>query len=169
MSKTALYRHFDASGALLYVGISLNPVKRQQAHMNGANWSDDITRVDVQWFATRSEAEMAEWVAIRDENPLHNVRRSENPPHFKPERTEKVRKCEPANTIIKVCGGVDAVAEMVGRHPINVRKWAYPSDRGGSEGLIPADCQQTLYRAARARSLPLTPEHFFPVSQSGAA
>ena len=31
-ARTALYRHFDATGALLYVGIAMNPSKRTAAH-----------------------------------------------------------------------------------------------------------------------------------------
>lgn len=161
MTRTALYRHFDASGALLYVGISDIPATRLNSHARGSHWSEGIANVSVQWLGSRTEAEMAEWLAIRNENPLHNVRRTENPPRFKPEKGTKVPKLDPARTIIDICGGVDAVAEMVGRHPICVRKWAYPATRGGSEGLIPAECQQTLYRAARARGIDLRPDHFF--------
>jgi hypothetical protein len=72
MTKTALYRHFNANGALLYVGISLNAVSRQFQHKHKSHWYYDIARIELQWFDTKHEAERAEWMAIHNENPLHN-------------------------------------------------------------------------------------------------
>lgn len=69
---------------------------------------------------------------------------------------------EPAHSIIQLCGGFASVASMTDRSEIRVRRWTYPKDRGGTGGLIPADCQQTLLSAARAKGIPLTPAHFFP-------
>lgn len=68
---------------------------------------------------------------------------------------------EPAKTIIEICGGFAAVAEMVGRSEVRVRRWAYPKSRGGSDGRIPSECQQQLLRAAQSRGIDLRPEHFF--------
>lgn len=75
---------------------------------------------------------------------------------------------EPAKTIIEICGGFDAVAEMVGRHQTRVRRWTYPRDKGGTGGLIPSDMQAPLLEAARKRGIKLKPDHFFPQSLSGA-
>lgn len=71
---------------------------------------------------------------------------------------------EPAKTIIELCGGLQAVAEVTGRSVIRVRRWCYPAARGGSDGLIPAEAQQKLMAAAQAKGWPLRPEHFFPGS-----
>jgi hypothetical protein len=68
---------------------------------------------------------------------------------------------EPANTIIEICGGFRAVADMTQRSEVRVRRWTYPKDRGGTGGLIPAECQQLLLTAARARGIGLRPDHFF--------
>lgn len=68
---------------------------------------------------------------------------------------------EPARTIIEICGGFDVVAEMAGRSGVRVRRWTYPKERGGTGGLIPAECQQAILTQARLRSLPLRPAHFF--------
>lgn len=76
---------------------------------------------------------------------------------------------EPALTIIGICGGFEAVAMLTDRSEIRVRRWTYPKARGGTDGLIPADCQQVLMRAARDRGLPLSPEHFFPDVRSAAS
>lgn len=69
---------------------------------------------------------------------------------------------EPANSIIILCGGFAAVSDMTGRSEVRVRRWTYPKCRGGTGGLIPADCQQVLMAAARERGIPLRPSHFFP-------
>ncbi|WP_375263218.1 hypothetical protein [Palleronia sp.] len=68
---------------------------------------------------------------------------------------------EPAISIIKICGGFAAVAEMTGRDETRVRRWTYPKERGGTGGLIPAEQQQVIMAEARARGLPLSPENFF--------
>lgn len=70
---------------------------------------------------------------------------------------------EPAKTIIELCGGFAVVAKITGRDETRVRRWTYPKSKGGSGGLIPAECQQLLMDEARRRGLPLAPEHFFPV------
>jgi len=75
---------------------------------------------------------------------------------------------EPAKTIIELCGGFRAVAEITGRDETRVRRWTYPRNKGGSDGLIPSDCQQVLMDEARKRRLPLKPEHFFPDRASSA-
>lgn len=70
--QTELYRHFDAGGELLYVGISLNTTYRLMHHKAVASWFDQIARIEIERFATRDEARDAELVAIRDERPIHN-------------------------------------------------------------------------------------------------
>ena len=72
---------------------------------------------------------------------------------------------EPANTIIQICGGFNAVAEMTGRDQTRVRRWTYSKDKGGTGGLIPSECQQLLMEQAKERGLPLRPEHFFRIDQ----
>lgn len=73
MAKTALYRHFDADGQLLYVGISLNAINRLREHGEGSPWFDDIARVEIEYFPNRLLASQAEAVAIAEENPVHNT------------------------------------------------------------------------------------------------
>ena len=70
--------------------------------------------------------------------------------------------CEPAKTIIEICGGYAATAGLVGRSEARVRRWEYPRERGGTGGLIPSDAAMTLMGAARRHGIPLTPDHFFP-------
>lgn len=76
---------------------------------------------------------------------------------------------EPATTIISICGGFQAVADMTGRTLTRVHRWTYPKEKGGTNGLIPSDAAQVLMAAARARGLPLEPEHFFLTSRTESA
>jgi predicted DNA-binding transcriptional regulator AlpA len=69
---TALYRHFNKEGRLLYVGVSLTAIKRLVEHRNGCAWYRQIARIEVEWFDTRDEALAAEAEAIRTEKPRHN-------------------------------------------------------------------------------------------------
>ena len=73
MKRTALYRHFDKDGALLYVGISLNPLTRIKQHNDQSFWAHDAVRMETEWFETKLEAQKAEMVAIRKEKPKHNI------------------------------------------------------------------------------------------------
>jgi hypothetical protein len=69
---TALYRHFNKEGRLLYVGVSLTAIKRLVEHRNGCAWYRQIARIEVEWFDTRDEALAAEAEAIRTEKPRYN-------------------------------------------------------------------------------------------------
>lgn len=72
---TALYRHFNAAGVLLYAGISLRPTYRLRQHGQAAHWSDDIKTVTIEWLPSRAAAIEAERKAIAREQPLHNLQR----------------------------------------------------------------------------------------------
>ena len=69
--KTALYRHFDKDGQLLYVGISLSHVARLSQHRDGSPWYEDIAHVTIEWHKTRVDAELAETTAIGREAPKY--------------------------------------------------------------------------------------------------
>lgn len=76
---------------------------------------------------------------------------------------------DPAKTVISICGGAKAVAQMVERDETRVRRWGYAKEKGGSDGLIPADVQVRLLTEARRRGIDLRPEHFFPADLPGDA
>lgn len=71
MTRTALYRHFDAEGQLLYVGISNNPIYRLHQHQ-AADWFFDIANVKIEWLGSFEDALIAEAEAIAAERPKHN-------------------------------------------------------------------------------------------------
>lgn len=72
---TCLYRLYDRSGRLLYIGITANPPVRFTKHGEDKPWWPEVdhTRTRLVWFDTRPDAEAVELPAVRDERPLHNV------------------------------------------------------------------------------------------------
>ena len=74
--RTSLYRHFDAAGALLYIGISASHTRRLAEHEETARWFQDVARVDVEYYKTREDAIMAEIAAIKVEMPKFNLSHS---------------------------------------------------------------------------------------------
>jgi DNA-binding XRE family transcriptional regulator/predicted GIY-YIG superfamily endonuclease len=68
---TALYRHFDSDGRLLYVGIALNVFRRTREH-ESSSWFASIQRIEVEHFSSRKDAEAAERAAIKNEKPVYN-------------------------------------------------------------------------------------------------
>lgn len=73
---TAVYRLFDRSGVLLYVGMSMNPEARIRSH-SLRSWYQDIDsrRTVTTWYGDRVTAHAAERAAISAESPLHNIER----------------------------------------------------------------------------------------------
>lgn len=69
-----LYRFFGDDGALLYIGITVNPVGRFAAHSTQKPWWQEVRRIDMECFDSREEVLAAEAAAIIAEHPVHNVR-----------------------------------------------------------------------------------------------
>jgi len=83
-----LYRHFDASGLLLYIGISLNPFQRTTKH-RASEWFGEIASITLQHFPSQAAAEEAERLAIQTENPKYNKQRA------KPHTRERAARAVP--------------------------------------------------------------------------
>lgn len=105
---TALYRHWNADGELLYVGISLSALGRLQQHNNASHWANQIARVTIETFDTRDEAAEAERLAIANENPKHNIVGAANDNRI----VERVRR---PKTEKKVKGKVFAPDQLIER------------------------------------------------------
>lgn len=71
--RTALYRHFDSDGNLLYVWITFQIIARTSSHSRHARWYERVSNIKVEWFDTREEAAQAEMIAILDEAPEFNI------------------------------------------------------------------------------------------------
>jgi predicted GIY-YIG superfamily endonuclease len=70
---TDLYRHYDADGRLLYVGISLDAFSRLRQHNRDSKWAGQKVTMTTVPYQNRAAALAAEAEAIRTENPIYNV------------------------------------------------------------------------------------------------
>lgn len=70
--RCALYRHFDVSGVLLYIGITESLEARTSGHARGSEWVRFASRAEAEWHDSRESAAEAEQSAIRDEVPVFN-------------------------------------------------------------------------------------------------
>lgn len=68
----ALYRFFDPTGALLYIGITAALPTRLARHRDEKPWWCDVADIKVQHFPTRQAVLEAERKAIVAERPRHN-------------------------------------------------------------------------------------------------
>jgi len=67
-----LYRHFNAAGGLLYIGITRNVKLRNNCHNHASPWWDEVASTTIEELPTRDDALRAEEVAIEVERPIHN-------------------------------------------------------------------------------------------------
>jgi hypothetical protein len=112
--RTALYRHYDACGRLLYVGVSLSAVQRLIQHRQ-APWAGEIADVKVEYFDSREAALRAEANAIKAEGPVHNLAQTT--------RAKRPRgKVAPVFHFLAVPQRVREVIETIGRE--ESRSWA---------------------------------------------
>jgi predicted GIY-YIG superfamily endonuclease len=68
-----LYRVYDAQGALLYIGITMNPGSRFAQHSEDKPWWTDVADIRVEHYGSREEVLAAERDAIKSEHPRFNV------------------------------------------------------------------------------------------------
>lgn len=71
--RTAVYRLYDADGALLYVGITYDLGRRWTQHAKVQRWWDAVCTQKIEWHSCREDAEDAERTAIRTEAPKYNI------------------------------------------------------------------------------------------------
>jgi predicted GIY-YIG superfamily endonuclease len=76
---TALYRFYDATNALLYIGITNNLTRRIDEHDEDKPWYQHVARVTVEHHPSRGAALDAEKAAIKAEKPRHNVVHNRRP------------------------------------------------------------------------------------------
>lgn len=69
----SVYRLFDASGHLLYVGCTSGLTQRLRKHKSSKAWWPDVARCVEEVHPNFRSAQAAERDAIASEHPLHNV------------------------------------------------------------------------------------------------
>lgn len=134
MSRTALYRHFDADGVLLYVGISNSVTSRTGDHITYSPWATRIENIRVEFFDTRDEACAAEARAIISERPQFN-------------KMHAVSESGQAITdLISHWETRKALALEIGASNVAVHRWA-------ERNRLPAEWQQSVIEAAHRRGM----------------
>lgn len=70
---TSLYRFYDATGALLYIGITNSIPRRLGEHDERKPWFTETAKVTFEHHPSRAAALTAEKKAIKAERPKHNI------------------------------------------------------------------------------------------------
>lgn len=68
----AVYRLYDPAGALLYVGATVEPERRLKNHRRRFGAVLDPASMTLEWYSSRTEADVAEGIAITTEHPREN-------------------------------------------------------------------------------------------------
>lgn len=76
---TALYRWYDGTGLLLYVGISDALADRMKGHIRASSWMDFAATSTIERHPTRALALAAEESAIKTERPVFNHQHNSSP------------------------------------------------------------------------------------------
>ena len=85
--RTAVYRLYDASEELLYVGISKDFGTRWKQHAKDQSWWLEVQSQTVRWHDSRKAAKVMETAAIKTERPIHNKQESPWEKHVKDDGT----------------------------------------------------------------------------------
>lgn len=70
---TSVYRYWDETGSILYVGKARDFETRDKAHLKNGGWRDRAAFVCVEEYFCEEIALAAEAVLIRDQCPPHNI------------------------------------------------------------------------------------------------
>jgi len=68
-----LYRHYDESNVLLYIGVARDAGNRYRQHLKSSAWAENSVRMTIELFPDRASALAAEANAVVNEKPLHNI------------------------------------------------------------------------------------------------
>lgn len=71
--KAVMYRCYDKTGRLLYVGSTINMPRRMSDHRQAAWWMPLVIKTRMQVFPTVEAARAAESLAIQEKTPLCNI------------------------------------------------------------------------------------------------
>jgi hypothetical protein len=80
--KQTLYRFYDSTNSLLYVGISNTWYQRFHQHERRSGWFSRVAHATFESYESRNAVEAAELLAIKTENPQFN--KASNPAYETP-------------------------------------------------------------------------------------
>lgn len=66
------------------------------------------------------------------------------------------KQLEPAATVLRIIGGAAVAATVTGLGRIQCWRWTQPKSKGGTDGLIPSEHQETLLSWAERNGKSLT-------------
>ena len=72
VTKTAIYKHKNKDGDIIYVGIATSAMQRSMQHLNTSDWKEEIATIDVEWVPNRLMAEVKEIELIKELRPKYN-------------------------------------------------------------------------------------------------
>lgn len=72
VGRTAVYRLYDSTETLIYIGITSNPAQRFKAHWL-KTWWPEVSMREVEWHETRASAEEIEARVIEADRPRYNA------------------------------------------------------------------------------------------------
>jgi len=72
VTKTAIYKHKNKDGKIIYVGIATSAMQRSMQHLNTSDWKEEIATIDVEWVPNRLIAEVKEIELIKELRPKYN-------------------------------------------------------------------------------------------------
>lgn len=70
--SACVYRCLSPTGDVLYIGCTITGGQRLAQHRSSSAWWSEVGTVEIQHFASKDEALLAEAHAIREERPAHN-------------------------------------------------------------------------------------------------
>lgn len=147
MTRTALYRHFDADGALLYVGITDCLPERDKHHTATSSWHGQVHKTETQWCLSRGHALALERVAIQYEGPAHNKAGSITCDNDQqPEQPFR----EAIADFVSIWGSRAAMAKAIGVGETTIHNWF-------ARGSIPSKYDEDLIRSAKMLGAEVTP------------
>lgn len=69
-------------------------------------------------------------------------------------------RCDPADSIIKLLGGLSAVAKAANTTATTVMRWRMPREKGGTGGFVPRKYHDFLISLAAEKGIDLAPAAF---------
>jgi len=72
IKKTAVYKHKNEKGEIIYVGVATSAAQRSIQHLNASEWKEEIVTIDVEWMPNRLAAEVKEIELIKELRPKYN-------------------------------------------------------------------------------------------------
>jgi predicted GIY-YIG superfamily endonuclease len=100
--RNTLYRFYDDSGQLLYIGISMTPWERFRQHRADKPWWDEIATITKENHNSREEVLSAEKEAIKAERPMHNVQHNRAQATRRGVRRQLLESLRPEQEVLSV-------------------------------------------------------------------